>query len=484
MVNLEYWNKLKDGVDYLISNHQMDDKQIFVCPADEYAVEVIEYLRDKKYDVAAIIDNRSELIGEQLSGIRIMEVQDVLYPFNKNKHIVLATSYWNISLIEKFDFIECWHNISRFLLCEDIYRKVPERVPSRFDKLVERIKTFGPVNVIRRGGLYRRAQAVIDEIMLSSAEKLYLFPHASIGDIFILGTYLSQNCSRFQPPFSLVVIGNACKKVAIESGFEDVIAISQETMDMLLFYKIFMGDELKSIEILHYDFLGRCIYNSIFDQKKFTFAQCYSCMVFNEETKYINNGIVSKKPDVKKYCKKNGIIMGKTVILAPYSKTLPDISPVFWETLARELIKSDYVVITNSGKAAERPVYGTTALSIPLEYIGAVVEYAGYFISIRSGLCDVVSGCNARKVAVLPKLKGVESTVEDFYGFKHLNLQYPFDEIECERIPNVKDTVRILLSILDKQGVNEFAFRKKQPSPAGIERSLVTCNRDLPLPTF
>ena len=149
MVNPDYWMKLKDGVDYLIMNHQLDGKQIFVLPADEYAVEVIEYLREKKFEVTAIIDNRGELVGEQLCGIPILELQDSLYPFNSKKHVVLATSYWNIPLIEKCDFIECWHNISRFLLCEDIYRKIPQKVPSSFNRLVERIKGYGPVNVLR-----------------------------------------------------------------------------------------------------------------------------------------------------------------------------------------------------------------------------------------------------------------------------------------------------------------------------------------------
>ena len=463
MINPDYWKKLKDGLDYIIAEHKLEKKQIYVLPADEYAVNVIEYLRENKFEVEAVLDNRSELVGETLCGIPIKEVQDSLYPFCPDGQVVLATSYWNTSLIAKLDFIECWHNISRFLLCEDIYCKEVHKTPGFTSKVIARVKAYGPVNILRRSRLHRKAQAKLDELTLLSVGKQYLFPHASIGDIFILGTYLSQNNEKFRHPFTLIVIGNACKKIAIRSGFEHVISIDQATMDMLLFYKMFMGDDLKSVEILHYDFIGRCICNPIFDQKKFTFYECYECMVFGEATNFINQSMESHKANVTNYCKQNGIVKGKTVILAPYNKSIPDISPVFWETLARELRKLGYTVITNSSKTEEQPVYQTQAVGIPLETINEIVEYAGYFIGVRSGLCDVISGCNAQKIVVSPKLKGVESTVMDFYGFKYLSLEHPIDEIECKRIPDVQDTVCEILSLLleeERKGKkkNEEAF--------------------------
>ena len=448
MINPDYWKKLKDGLDCLIEEHRLEGKQIYVLPADEYAVEVVEYLKSHNLEVDTILDNRSELVGERLCGIRIQDIQDVLYPFHSDKQVVLATSYWNMPMIQKLDFIECWHNVSRFLLCEDIYRREPEKAPSHFDRLVDRIKGYGPVNVLRRYRLHRRAQNKIDEISRNSCGKLYLFPHPSIGDIFILGTYLSQNNEKFKDPFTLVVVGNACKKIAIQSGFKNVEVVDHNTMNILLFYKMFMGEDLETVEILHYDFLGRCICNPIFDQKKFTFYDCYKCMVFGDDTKFVNSNMEERKKDVSEYCKKQGIVKGKTVILAPYNKSLPDVSPVLWESLTAALRKQGYTVVTNSANAAERPVHGTLALGIPLETINEVVEYAGVFIGMRSGLCDVVSGCNARKIVISPNLKGVESTIEEFYGFGSLELQYPMDEVECDRIPDVKDAIQEIMEII------------------------------------
>lgn len=448
MINLDYWKKLKDSLDYLIMEHKLEKKRIYVLPADEYAVNVIEYLRENKFEVEAVLDTRSELVGAKLCDVPITKLEDSLYPFYPDKQVVLETSYWNTTLIVKLDFIECWHNIRRFLLCEDIHNKKSKNFLKCFRKLGSRIKKCGPINIFRRGRLNRKAQSKLDELAFASAGKQYLFPHASIGDIFILGTYLSQNNSKFKNPFTLIVVGNACKKIAMKSGFEHVISIDQSTMDMLLCYKMFMGEDLETVEILHYDFLGRCICTSLFDQKKFTFYECYKYMVFGEATRFINQSMEFPKANVTSYCKQNGIVKGKTVILAPYNKSIPDISPALWEALARELQTLGYTVITNSAKDIERPVYQTRAVGIPLETINEVVEYAGYFIGVRSGLCDVISGCNAQKIVIYPKLKGVESTVLDFYGFECLGLKYPIHDFECKQVPDIPDTVDEILSLL------------------------------------
>ena len=466
MINPDYWKKLKNGLDYLIAEHKLEKKQIYVLPADEYAITVIEYLRENNFEVTAILDTRSELVGQKLCGVPITEVEDSLCPFYPDKQVVLETSYWNMTLIVKLDFIECWHNDRRFLICEDIPDKKPAKSIGCFRKIGARIKNCAPINIFRKSRLNRKAQSKLDELALTSTGKQYLFPHASIGDIFILGTYLSQNNSKFRVPFTLIVVGNACKKIAIKSGFEHVISIDQSTMDMLLSYKMFMGEDLESVEILHYDFLGRCICNPLFDQKKITFYECYKYMVFGEATNFINQSMESQKENVTSYCKRNGIVKGKTVILAPYNKSIPDISPVLWEALARELQTLGYTVITNSAKDLERPVYRTRAVGIPLETINEVVEYAGYFIGVRSGLCDVISGCNAKKIVIFPKLKGVESSILDFYQFECLGLKYPINDIECKQVPDIPDTVDEILSLFDLnrerkgKGKNEEALEK------------------------
>lgn len=95
------------------------------------------------------------------------------------------------------------------------------------------------------------------------------------------------------------------------------------------------------------------------------------------------------------------LVSGKTVLLAPYStcskKYLPPGS--FWEHIAECLKKSGYTVATNCiGK--ELPVKGTKRLSIAYPDIVPFLNEAGYFIGIRSGLCDIISQSSCRKIVI------------------------------------------------------------------------------------
>lgn len=448
MINSEYWGRLKSSLDYLIEKKTLEGKRIYVLPADEYAVEVIEYLNKNNFKIEAVLDNYTGIIGQTLRGVPIKAVQDSLYPFYPERQVVLATSYNNISLIEKLDFIECWHNVTRFLLCENMLGRTQKKRLGFFRAWKDKVKRFGLINILCKSIHYHKAQTVMNKLHLST-KKVYLFPHAAIGDIFILGTYLAQNNAKFESPFTLVVVGITCKKIALNYGFEHVLSVNQQEMDILLSYKMFMGDELQTVEILHYDFLNRSIYGPIFDQKKFTFYECYEHLVFGAITTFDNKVKAVSESDVNAYCKTKKIVRGRTVVLAPYNKSIPDISPVMWETLARELHRKGYMVITNSAKADERAVFGTQAVGIPLDILHEVIEYAGFFVGIRSGLCDIVSGCNARKVVIFPQLKGARSTVLDFYGFEHFDLKYPIKEIECKRVPDVENSVYKILNYLE-----------------------------------
>lgn len=50
----------------------------------------------------------------------------------------------------------------------------------------------------------------------------------------------------------------------------------------------------------------------------------------------------------------------------------------------------------------EKPLAGTVAISPGISEIESVVEHAGTFVGIRSGLCDVIRSANARKIALYP----------------------------------------------------------------------------------
>ncbi len=99
--------------------------------------------------------------------------------------------------------------------------------------------------------------------------------------------------------------------------------------------------------------------------------------------------------------KENNLVKDKTVLLSPYSTGLKqyEIPIKFWSDLAKVLKNRGYSVATNC-VGAEKCIRGTNALNIPYSQTVPFLEKAGYFIGIRSGLCDIISSARCKKIVI------------------------------------------------------------------------------------
>lgn len=128
----------------------------------------------------------------------------------------------------------------------------------------------------------------------------------------------------------------------------------------------------------------------------------------------------------------NGLIPGKTVLLAPYSTCLMKHLPTesIWEDIASHLQKSGYVVATNCF-GHELPVWGTVPLSIDYTYIVPFLNEAGGFIGIRSGLCDIISRSTCRKMIIYTEKSDFwpDGRSEPFLSLSAMDFDKMADEI-------------------------------------------------------
>ena len=97
----------------------------------------------------------------------------------------------------------------------------------------------------------------------------------------------------------------------------------------------------------------------------------------------------------------NSLIKGKTVLLAPYSVGLRkyQLSPAFWQRLAKELEGNGFSVCTNCAEN-EAPVAGTRPIFLPYGQVVPFLNAAGCFVGLRSGLCDVISAAACKKIII------------------------------------------------------------------------------------
>ena len=146
--------------------------------------------------------------------------------------------------------------------------------------------------------------------------------------------------------------------------------------------------------------------------------------------------------DLKKYCDELGIVRGKTVVLAPESASCSSLGWDKWSALI-DLFRANGLSVVINASNPSLVVDGVKTVLIPYHLLLGVLNEAGYFLGIRSGLCDIIAGSFCKKIVLYPKTVHGQSTYFSFYGleaFPHRNSGLIQIEVEtenlCEKVVN------------------------------------------------
>lgn len=177
-----------------------------------------------------------------------------------------------------------------------------------------------------------------------------------------------------------------------------------------------------------------------------------NCGVLYQEGAWEQPTFPNNEAEVDEIFQSNGLIPGKTILLAPYAgkNDLWGIPLSFYEKLVQKLVARGYTVCTNSsGSKREPPVQGTIPLLVSHRIMRPFCETAGVFIGLRSGLCDIISGARDCKKIVFysPTMKiGGVCSFEDFFSLKNMGLCEDAMEMEA-----TKENLSILLHIVERK---------------------------------
>ena len=137
------------------------------------------------------------------------------------------------------------------------------------------------------------------------------------------------------------------------------------------------------------------------------------------------------KPKISEFAKKsakvffetNNLIYGKTVILFPNANSISKLTLEFWNELAKQLSNLGYSTCTNIVNESDSIIENTRPINIPLEFCIPIAEFAGGIISIRSGICDLLSTANTKLVVLYPTSKIIaRKTPLECYSLNSMNL--------------------------------------------------------------
>ena len=254
--------------------------------------------------------------------------------------------------------------------------------------------------------------------MVEELEKKYpsyvriFCPFSVLGDIYFCMSYLPYFLDRQGiNDYIVCAAGQACAKVVELFDNCPVEIMEQRELDAIIQAELYSQDE--NAFIAHQD---RPYVVNLFKAlyiKKISLEKIYCCGVFglSQET----------KPVIPRYWREYGdlksIEKGRAVILSPYAKSVTELRAEVWNEIVSDYLEQGYQVLTNVA-GEEKPLQGTKPISPKICEMKSVVEWAGTFIGIRSGMCDVIRTAKCRKIALYPDYNYCDTKGKaiDIYG--------------------------------------------------------------------
>ncbi len=268
---------------------------------------------------------------------------------------------------------------------ESIYSLINYRY---FDFLNEEMKNSFPK--IELGEL------ALKGIVTNEKQHYYLFPSKSVGDTYLPAKVLNElECEGGVA----ITICPAAGRILYPFRGLDVIRVSLNTMRGLEL--LYWANYLEMTDIVYmfpHPFENPCLGIGfwITQAAGYTFMDVCGTVFagWGREIVKCNNRIEyqADNDQIFKLFADNSFIPGKTVLLVPNANSMPELCNEFWEKIAEYLKNRGFSVCTSVGSKNEKPIKNTKGVFIRLDDFRAFVKKAGYFLSVRCGLCDLLDG--------------------------------------------------------------------------------------------
>lgn len=378
----EHYTEMRANLDELIVAKRIQGKNIYLfghCNATEKLSDV---LMEKNFIVKAILDNNMAKHGNSYRNIPITLPETILSEDAAHTIVcIVARAYaaMNAQLRElgfAGDIIKLvdYNSYAEYSLSDDTLMRKRQRV-ERGIHLKDELEQKYP-------GYF----------------KLF-FPFCALGDVFLAMSYMPHFANKrgiCMEEIVYCVIGSACGQVvSLFGALNKVECFSQKDMDELVQACLYTED--KDSFIAHQDRpyvvnLHRALYI-----KCIPLEVIYRCGVFGLplNTEPVRPHNLQMYPDLEQ------IEKGKAVVLSPYAKSVTALPESVWSSIVFDYKARGYQCFTNVA-GEEKPLEGTIGISPKLAQLQSLVEWAGSFVGIRSGLCDILKYADCDKTALFP----------------------------------------------------------------------------------
>jgi hypothetical protein len=420
--------KLRTKINKLIRNKKLDNKRIVLLGASIASKEIKNCLVEHGYTPFAVVDNDTRKTGKECLGLTVQEPEKQLLPFDDSYAILVCSGGFYREIL--------------FQLDEMGYKKDKQVFVLNFnadDSLV----VFVYYMVLRFRGLF-----MYWRLMKNLPKDTFIFvaPYTGIGDIYLIGLFFNEYLKRNNiTKYVFVVVSGPCKKATEMFNIKNIKVVKPAYAEDLVNLNKGLGTKFKIVTLN--DGWSSDAIQWIRGYKNLDFAKMFRYFVFNfdDSVQYQLPPRKDWQREIDELFQKHNLAKGKTVILSPYSNTLFELPDDFWENIALHCKGLGYSVCTNCAAKNEKPVKGTEAVFFPLGMSVDFVEAAGYFVAIRSGLCDIISSAKAKKIILYEK-DGFfyKSSPYEYFSLKKMRLCEDAVELEYGSGEREKVIERIL----------------------------------------
>lgn len=346
------------------------------CGATE---EMADYLLLRGISTAAILDNNPAKSGLFYREIPIASPEIIQNFTSENSIVLIANRY----------FAEMARQLRKLGYDGEILQVI------EFDSFTE--FSLDEDTLERKKQRVFRGAAILEKIRAEfPALHLVICPYNALGDVYntlaFLPEYLKKNAI---PNYAVITVEGACSQIPELFGAFNIASLAQNDMDEFVQAVIFLRE--KNAIIAHHDrpYTDNIIH--LLSGKFISFSDYYKFAVFGLD----NSALPVIPQNFAPFENTAEIPRNSSVILAPFAKSVVGLPGDFWEKIAADYASRGFSVYTNIA-GGETPIRGTVSLTIPLKQIVPAAEFAGTFVGVRSGLCDLLTSANCNKFVVFP----------------------------------------------------------------------------------
>lgn len=404
----KFFDDIEKRVGRLARKGTFDDKKIVLFGASVTDGRCKRWLEDRGFAVDAIIDNSSEKVGREYLGLTVQTPEEVLAPFDKDRVIVITSpTYWS----------EMTHQVVQMGYSKRTQVFSVGALPPKTAWWVF-LRRLAPV---AKGAIALRKLAHGAD----GKRTVFLTPVPPAGDVYVECLFIREYVRKNNVQrFVIAVPNGACRRMVELFGFDDVVVLDEDVLWHIVDYARVARRGAEDLVVMHYPSLNGSVaqmqgYNGLNFEKMFRYAS----FDLDDDVPHDVPSSGSDPAAAPAALLSNGLRPGRTVILAPYARSLVHgHDEQFWNSLAADLTARGYDVCTSGFGPEEPAVAGTVLLQFPFSQAVQFVESAGFFVGLRSGLCDVISPARAVKVILHERGPWFKTSMFEMFSLNAMDL--------------------------------------------------------------